>query len=113
MPKVYVVQHPTRIDRQTGQKVTMDITPALAYGELELLLPAGNVVLTPGPMMQELARKLKHFSDDDYLLPLGDPAAIGAACIEAAAANRGRVKMLKWDRETRKYYVVTLERRGL
>ena len=46
------------------------------------------------------------FSDDDYLLLMGDPSAIGIACAVASSNNRGRFKCLKWDKREYKYYPV-------
>jgi hypothetical protein len=53
-----------------------------------------------------LKSKLKDFSDDDYLLAMGDPAAIAIASIIAGDVNNGVVNILKWDRENRAYYNV-------
>jgi hypothetical protein len=46
------------------------------------------------------------FDDQDYLLCIGDPVAIGLATAVAASRNYGRVKLLKWDRQEHRYYVV-------
>jgi len=40
---------------------------------------------------------------------MGDPASIGLCCAVAAAVNSGRFKVLKWDRQSRDYYAVSLE----
>ena len=45
-------------------------------------------------------------NDDDYLLMVGDPAAIAAAGAVACMLNNGRMKLLKWDRQEMRYYVV-------
>ena len=53
-----------------------NLVPAAKYGELELLLPAKtNLMLSTGPEVTRLRRKLSDFNDDDYLLLIGDPAA--------------------------------------
>ena len=44
--------------------------------------------------------------DEDYLLLMGDPSAIGIACAIAATQNRGKFKCLKWDRREYKYYPI-------
>jgi hypothetical protein len=51
-----------------------------------------------------LKRLLKDFNDEDYLLMMGDPAAMGLACCIASDINRGKFKILKWDRQEKKYY---------
>ena len=40
---------------------------------------------------------------------LGVTAAIGVAVACAAEAGLGRVRLLKWDREAKDYYVVALD----
>lgn len=86
-----------------------NIIAAREYGELSVLLPSGDVVLSPGPVVRKLQRKLVKFCDKDYLLLMGDPVAIGIACAVAADMNQGRVGLLKWDRQQHVYYPVKLE----
>ena len=82
-----------------------NILSAEKYGELELLLPNNSqIVLSSGPTVRRLNQKLKNFSDDDYLLLMGDPSAIGIACAIASSNNRGRFKCLKWDKREFRYY---------
>ena len=84
-----------------------NILSAEKYGDLELLLPEGSqLVLSTAPTVRRLKSKLKDFSDDDYLLLMGDPSAIGIACAVASSNNRGRFKCLKWDKREYKYYPV-------
>jgi hypothetical protein len=47
--------------------------------------------------------------DEDYLLMVGDPAAIAAAGAVACMMNNGRMKLLKWDRQEMRYYVVEFD----
>ena len=87
--------------------VGKNILSAEKYGDLELLLPEGSqLVLSTAPTVRRLKSKLKNFSDDDYLLLMGDPSAIGIACAVASSNNRGRFKCLKWDKREYKYYPV-------
>lgn len=97
-PKVYVTTHPTRKNPSTGNREPIDITSAAAFGELVELLPEGMLALTPVPTIQELRQGLRKFTDDDYILPLGDPALIAAAGAVAARMNNGRFKLLRWNR---------------
>ena len=84
-----------------------NILSAEKYGDLELLLPEGSqLVLSTAPTVRRLKTKLKDFSDDDYLLLMGDPAAIGICCAVAAAINR-KYNVLKWDRQEMTYYPVS------
>ena len=82
-----------------------DITDATSFGDIDILLPAGEQTsFSTQPTIRRMMRKLSKFSDDDYLLLAGDPAAIALASALAARHNAGRFKMLKWDRQEGKYY---------
>tara|TARA_R100000315_G_C5097271_1_gene55768 strand:- start:2 stop:307 length:306 start_codon:yes stop_codon:yes gene_type:complete len=82
-----------------------DILSAEKYGELVPILPPGyQLILSPGPTVSKIKRVLKDFNDEDYLLLMGDPSLIGVACSTAAKINNNKYKVLKWDRERRKYY---------
>lgn len=86
-----------------------DVSSAREYGELSVLLPLGDVVLSAGPITQKLQRKLKDFSDADYLLCMGDPVALTLAGAVAAESNFGRFKLLKWDRRKQVYYPIEID----
>ena len=77
-----------------------------------MLLQPGRIALSTVPMMQRLRATLKDFSDEDYLLPTGDTAAIVAASLVAANFNRGRIKVLSWDRTTKTYIPINLQLNG-
>lgn len=99
MNKVYLVQEVFRRDETTGQLVpALDLSDAARYGAMEVLLQPGRVALSTAPMMARLRTMLRDFCDEDYLLPTGDTVAIAAASMVAASFNRGRVKVLSWDR---------------
>lgn len=96
---VYVIQ-------EQGGK---NILSAQQYGEIKILLPSGTqVTFSSGQVTKKLLFELNGFSDDDYLLLIGDPAAIGIAVAVAAYWNNGKVKMLKWDRQERTYYPISI-----
>lgn len=96
---VYVVQDPMR----------MNIISAVKYGEIKILLQKGSqITFSAGAVTNQLKKALSNFNDDDYLLLIGDPAAIGLAVAVAAHWNQGRVKMLKWDRKEHVYYPVSI-----
>jgi hypothetical protein len=94
------------------QKPTVDLTTASIYGELEVLIKMNHIGIAVQPVISMLRPKLKSFSDDDYILPTGDPVAIGIVTFLAAEANRGRVNMLRWDRQTRSYIKIPISLRG-
>jgi ABC-type sugar transport system substrate-binding protein len=49
------------------------------------------------------------FTDMDYIVCIGDPAAIGIVCALAAQMNGGRFTVLKWDRQEHVYYPVHVD----
>jgi hypothetical protein len=83
---------------------------ATDYGEVKFLLPPDRqLTLSPGPVARELRQGLVDFTEADYLLLIGDPAAIGIACVYAAEQNRGRFKLLKWDKQQSRYYPIQVD----
>lgn len=99
-PRVFAVQEDSK----------KNLLPALDYGDLEHILDAlDQVGLNPDPWVKKIRRKLKDFTSDDFILAVGDPAAIGIACAVAASRTGGRFKMLKWDRQERRYFPVSID----
>lgn len=101
--RVFIIQEDTR----------KNFLPAAEYGELVFILPeGGQVFMNAAPTIQKVRAAMRDFSDADYILPVGDPIGIGIACTEAARANGGRYKQLKYDRQMSQdrgvpvYYVV-------
>ena len=100
MAKVYIVQ----------ENPNVNVIGAGRFGELIPLLPPGRqITLSSSPVIKLLKTKLKNFSDDDFLLAMGDPVAIGIASMVASDINNGKVNMLKWDRENQCYYNVKID----
>lgn len=113
MSKVFVTHEPTKWDEAAQRAVPLfNLTPAATYGDIEVLMPAGASLLSTVPMVRVMRDRLAKFSDDDYILPVGDPASIAAACAIAAEMNAGRVKLLRWDRKARAYLVIQLDTYG-
>ena len=97
----------------TQENPRMDILSAREYGELApLTSPQEQIHLSPGRVVAHIKRRLQHFNDDDWLLPMGDPAIIGVAFAVAADINNGRINLLKWDKFERTYYPVKIQVRG-
>jgi len=111
MARVFVTQEKSR--KVGGQWVKeFDLTPALKYGSLEILLPPGQSFFATVPVVRTLKEKLKDFNDDDFLLPIGDPSVMIAAGMVASHVNHGRVKILKWDRIEWSYIAVQFDISG-
>lgn len=87
-----------------------DITDAVAFGDLQILVPAKEqVAYSTQPTTRRINRGLRNFNDEDYLLLSGDPIVIGIACAQAAQVNMGRFKALKWDRLEERYYPLVVD----
>lgn len=100
MPKVYVVS-------ETGHH---NITSAMDFGEIEVVLPPNaQVAFSVAPTVARIQRRLEKFTDEDYLLFIGDPTAIGIISAVAAARNNGRYKCLKWDKFERRYIPIQVD----
>lgn len=111
MSKVYCVTEP--ITYRDGVPTPLfDVSPALKYGELEILAKHNNSMFASVPMVRHFRDKLKDFSDDDYILPVGDPVTIATVAAIASDINNGYFKMLKWDKKSRNYLVVEINAYG-
>jgi hypothetical protein len=98
---VYVVQKPDK---------KKNILSATEYGELNFILSEeDNIMYEPESVTSEIKDSLQNFSDDDYLLLIGDPVAIGVATHFALLSNENSAKILKWDNREYKYYSIKLE----
>ena len=85
----------------------ISVLSATEYGTIVTLFESGSqIMFSPQPAIRKLKRKLKDFDDNDHLLMMGDPAAMGIACCVASEMNRGKFKILKWDKMQKRYYSV-------
>jgi hypothetical protein len=100
MPTVYVVQ-------DTGR---YNIVTAAKFGALKALLPArAQLQLDATEAVEHLRQKLIEYNDEDCLLCIGDPAAIGIAMAIATFYNGGKVNVLKFDRQANDYYKLPVD----
>lgn len=113
----YVVQRPRHRDNKSryvderGQVKyrykEINMLPLLEWGSPVLLLEDDEAsMLNTAAMERKLKRKLAGFREQDYIVASGAPAAIGIACAIVALRNRGRFKVLVWDRQEEQYYPV-------
>jgi|TARA_R100000664_G_scaffold4715_1_gene9392 folate-dependent tRNA-U54 methylase TrmFO/GidA len=95
------------------QVMDYNVRSAEKFGELTVMLPDNKqMILASGPLTFKLKQELKDFSDEDYLLLIGDPAIIAVCGAIAAKNNGGRFKVLKWDRNDKRYYDLEIDLRG-
>lgn len=106
---VYITQE--AVTWQNGVPVPKhDHRPAMKFGEIQVLLPPGvSNSVDHTELTKVLQRELVRFDDDDFLLCSGDPALIALAAGVAFKSNRGRISLLKWDRNQGQYFSVTLD----
>jgi hypothetical protein len=111
MGKVYVVTEP--ITYKDGVPIPQfDLTPAMKYGELEILAKHNMSMFASVPMVRFFRDRLRDFNDDDLILPVGDPTIIATVGAIAADINHGRYKILKWDKRLRSYIPIQVDIRG-
>ena len=103
---VYVIQEVA--GTQAGNP-KINIMGASKYGKFKFLLPEfSQIIFSPGPLIFKLRKLLKDFRPEDYLLLTGDPAIIGVACSIVSDITNGKYNLLKWDKQERKYYPITI-----
>ena len=95
------------------QVMDYNVRSAEKFGDLKIMLSdRKQMILASGPLTFELQKHLKEFNDNDYLLLIGDPAIIGLCCAIASDFNNGKFKVLKWDRNDKRYYDLEIDLRG-
>ena len=103
---VYVIQE---IPGTRAGNPKINIMGASQYGKFKFLLPElSQIIFSPGPLIYKLRNGLKDINSEDYLLLTGDPAIIGVACSIASDITNGKYNLLKWDRQERKYYPISI-----
>jgi len=101
LPIVYVIQE---IAGTKEGKPRINILGAAEYGTFKFLLPElSQMIFSPGPLIFKLRKSLKDYTTEDFLLLTGDPAIIGVACSIVSDMTIGKYKLLKWDKQERKY----------
>ncbi len=105
-PIVYVIQEITGT-REGRPKI--NIMGAAEFGTFKFLLPElSQIIFSPGPLIFKLRKGLQSYRPRDFLLLTGDPAIIGVACSIVSDITNGKYQLLKWDKQERKYYSITI-----
>ena len=95
------------------QEMGRNVRSAEKFGDLKVCLPDNKqIVLSSGPLAFRLQQILKDFNDNDYLLLMGDPAIIALAGAIVSDINNRKFKVLKWDRDEKRYYDIEIDLRG-
>ena len=105
--KVYVIQD---VPGTREGRPKINIIGASQFGSLKVLLPENaQIILSAGPVVFKLRQLLKDYTSEDYLLLTGDPAIIGVACSIVSDITNGKYKLLKWDKQERRYYPIEID----
>jgi hypothetical protein len=102
---VYAVQMQMQYDKESRsvQPRFPSISKADEWGQVEYLLDPSAHPFNPDLVIGSLHHKLSGFSDDDYLLLIGNPVLIGMASAVAARYNDGKINFLQWNPKNSKY----------
>jgi len=103
---VYVIQE---IPGTKEGRPKINIMGAQKFGKIKVLLKEDSqMIFSPGPIIFELRRLLKEYRTTDFLLLTGDPAIIGVACSVVSDITHGKYNLLKWDRQEKMYYPISI-----
>lgn len=105
-PIVFIPQEPRKHLDDGSWQPLHDLTPALKFGILNVLLPHGPTSLYTDETIRILYEKLINIREDDYILLIGDPTAIAATVMVASEIAGGKLNFLKYDRLAKQYNVV-------
>ena len=105
-PTVYVIQE---IPGTKDGRPKINIMGAASFGKFKFLLPElSQIIFSPGPLIFKLRKELANYKLNDYLLLTGDPAIIGVACSIVSDITNGKYNLLKWDKQEKKYYSISI-----
>lgn len=108
---VYVVQKQMKYNSETGKPEPRfpTITQAEKYGDIRYCLSSNHHPFDLEPVLGGLHENLSGFSDDDFLILVGNPILLGHATAIAAHYNEGRVKFLQWSARNSDYVLISSE----
>ena len=107
--RVFVIQEIAGTKAGNPKINIMGASSYSSSGKFNFLLPEfSQIIFSPGPLVYKLRQGLKDFTKNDYLLLTGDPAIIGVACSIVSDITNGKYNLLKWDKQERKYYPISI-----
>jgi hypothetical protein len=109
--RVFIPQHPSSYNRFLKRSENVgDLSGVMAFGHPIFMLPHGKIRYSRlRRTLKTLESNMFDFSDDDYLLAVGDPVVISAAMIIAARRVRGSINVIRWLRQTNEFKVFPLD----
>jgi len=112
MNVVYVTQEVMIRESNGSMARKFDLSSAEQFGEIRVLVPYGQSLHSTVPVVRQLIEQLRNITEDDFLLPLGDPAIMAAAAAIALKNTNGKLSILKWDRRAGGYLSVPVDISG-
>lgn len=106
---MFVVQRHLHRGREGRLEDKYDLSPAESFGKLVYLLDDSQTPFEPAAAIKLLDAGLDSFSDEDFLLLIGNPVFIGAAVTIAADSNNGTVNVLQWNGKHRVYQPIHID----
>lgn len=96
---VFAVQNQMKFDKDVGGLVPRfsNIEKAQRFGEIFYVLSPSASPFSPELVLGDIHEALSGFTDNDYILLIGNPVLIGMTTAVAANYNGGRVKFLQWS----------------
>ncbi len=93
----------------TSEDPNLNYAPALQHGRSIVgVFPPGQVHLHPEIAVAHARNVLRDFNQSDALALAGDPVKI-LICGAIAAENAGKVRVLRWDRQTTSYVEIVVD----
>lgn len=107
MSKIYRPIMPMRRNAQGQWVETHNVTSAEKFGQLLTPILPNHVMsdYKEDWIIGKLREGLKGFSNDDFILMNGDPEILALTIKIASNINKGKVKLLKWDKFHQGYIV--------
>ena len=100
-------------NRFTGEQQTkqpLNILPASDYGHFVFCLEqSSQIIYSPQPFVHKMKKNLKDIREKDYILCMGDPSIIAISSAIASDTTQGKINMLKWDRQEKRYYPLSFK----
>lgn len=110
MNKVYVPQVPSRYDQHIQSWVpTVNLDPAKAFGQIEILLPPEAGRMAPESLYKILLKGMEKITKDDWLLATGDPIITAIVTTLAVQKLDGLLRLLRWDKRAKAYEPIEIQ----
>jgi hypothetical protein len=94
---------------QSVDKKGINILPALEYGEIVVCWDGEQLMSDPFGCIRKIRKSMRNAVPGDYILCIGDPSVIALCAVVLSEKTGGYYKILKWDKQTKQYYAITIQ----